>query len=82
MEWTATASAGLTDAAKVAVKTAAVGLVGWGQQGRVDDVDNALAHRHVGAGDLGVIHGDRISVGYGQFDGGAIEGLNRAGDDI
>ena len=34
------------------------------------------------AGDVGVVHGDRIRVGYGQFDVGAVEGLDRAGDDI
>jgi len=61
----------LTGAAGVAVTTAAVGLVGWGQQNRVDDVDDAVARCHVGAGGLGVVHSDRISVGYGQFDGGS-----------
>jgi len=45
-------------------------------------VDDAVSHRHVGAGDLGVIHGDHIHVGYGQLDGGAVEGLDGAGDDI
>ena len=44
---------------------------GRGQQDRVDDVDDAVARRHVGAGDLGVVHGDRIHVGYGQFNGGS-----------
>ena len=77
MGWTATASTGLTGAARYAVATAAVtaavGLVGWGQQDRVDDVEDAIARCHVGAGDLGVVHGDCISVGYAQFDG--IEGI-------
>lgn len=64
--------AAVTAAAKAAV-TAAVGSVGWGQQDRVDDVEDAIARCHVGAGDLSVVHGDCTSVGYAQFDG--IEGF-------
>ena len=55
---------------------------GRGQQDRVNDVVNAIALRHVGASDVGIVHSDRIRVGYGQLDGGAVEGLDGAGYDI
>ncbi len=79
--WTATASVGLTSAAGVAVATAALGLVAVGGNRTMSGTWTMPLLAAMSA-PVTLDHGDRICVGYGQVDVGAVEGLDRAGDDI
>jgi len=72
----------LTGATGVAVATAAVVMVGWGQQDHADDVEDAVARCQSAPITLVAFMVIASTSDMANFDGGAVEGLDGAGDDI